>query len=586
MPKDLNTLVLERRSDLTNCAGGKPLITFGGGDAPVLDYRMPQSTSFDTYSPVKLVVNEKCWSAKALKVYPNAYANLTPSQISAVVAQNSSQVVDAKQPITNLLRAVAHNLQAMDDSVLRQAKDKADTKPSPTPEATPDTVFQLFKNGYTARFLNKFNGKEQTLLLEQRPTQANPTLFVLHKYKTKSFLGNYGAGQTISTFSLLPGEKTTIIIKSFKEISEVKTSSSNIVDSFSKESADEMENLLEAETSTNQSNSNTGTLTTNEGKTRTAEAHFDVNASFKIAGQGGSASAGGSINGTNSSNTTNTVSTSATSAQNAKDLHKALEKHVNKSNANRTHTIQQSDTTSSKETYENTTTREIVNPNIGRVLNFVFRNLNQGYKVLTSLEEIKIGFTNGQPESEIMVDISQLDFLLNEVLKNDAEGEKCKQTLRDYIFCQYGTVTDYNGVERPFIQPHTEDKPCGNISYFRKIPKLQYFYNTVTDETITKEQADDKGVAGILKLAMNGVILNADEFVLKTDAVIIDALLGHASALDCFNANVQEEKKNELLLNNLKQELAFETLKQIADPIKRAEMYAEMFNPRQTISKQ
>ncbi|MBK8474339.1 MAG: hypothetical protein IPL33_20420 [Sphingobacteriales bacterium] len=51
----------------------------------------------------------------------------------------------------------------------------------------------------------------------------------------------------MNTFSLLPGEKTTITVKTFKEITSSKTSSQNIIDSFSESSGQEMENLLQEE---------------------------------------------------------------------------------------------------------------------------------------------------------------------------------------------------------------------------------------------------------------------------------------------------------------------------------------------------
>ena len=66
---------------------------------------------------------------------------------------------------------------------------------------------------------------------------------------------------------------------------------------------------------------------------------------------------------------------------------------------------------------------------------------------------------------------------------------------------------------------------------------------------------------------------------MRTDSVIADSLMGQGEALDCFNAHVQEAKKNQLWLENQKTQLALETLSAITDPQVRAEMYAAMFNP-------
>lgn len=595
MGKDINKIELQRSDNLTNCAAGKPLITFGGGDAPVLNYRMPQSTSFTTYGNIIIGVDAECWSDRAKQIYSNEQNGKPVFEVANTIVKETSNVFTSKGILNSRLIESFNSLSASEYKIEAEKISAIKSMAKSTSNATIDETMLLKRANFLAEkitsnyvpiSIKRFNGKENRLEFVKRPNETNPTLFIIEEYKTISFLGNYGAGKTINTFTLLPGEKTTIFIKTFKEISETKVSSSNIVDSFSKESADEMEDLMEAENATSDSSSSADSLTETSSKSRTAEAHFDVKASFKIAGQGGSASAGGSVSGTNTSGTTNTVSNTSARTANAKNLHKALNKHVDKSNSNRTNSISQNDTSSSKETFENSITREIVNPNVSRVLNFVFRDLLQEYITITVLNDIKIGFTNGHPESERLVAIEHLEVLLAEVIKNDKEVELCKQNIRNHLQCQYGTVADYSGEERLFLELHKEDvkKPCSKgVQYFRKVPKLKYFYNTVSDETLTKAEAIKKEFEGILKFDVNGVILNVDKFILKSDSVIIDSLLGQASALDCFNANVQEEKKNELVLNNLKQELAFETLKQIADPIKRAEMYAEMFNPRQNI---
>jgi len=48
------------------------------------------------------------------------------------------------------------------------------------------------------------------------PEKPNPRIILVETYALTSFLGDYGAGKTLKTFSLLPNEKTKISIKTWK----------------------------------------------------------------------------------------------------------------------------------------------------------------------------------------------------------------------------------------------------------------------------------------------------------------------------------------------------------------------------------
>ena len=51
-------------------------------------------------------------------------------------------------------------------------------------------------------------------------------------------------------------------------------------------------------------------------------------------------------------------------------------------------------------------------------------------------------------------------------------------------------------------------------------------------------------------IKVNGVIADITLRTLPTDSVIVDALLGHGEALDCFNLHLQESVIQEAELNN------------------------------------
>jgi len=588
MTKSIQELVLQRKENLTNCAAGKPLISFGEGDAPVINYRMPQSTSFTTYGHILISVDGKCWSLKALENYKNIFEGLSEHDISKQIEGTISSITTLKA-LSNANMLFKEQFKGILTQNTSPNFDKTYISTSASEDSiSPNTNFLAvqLKKGFIPFAITRFSGLEKILGFTKRPNKAAPKLFIIEEYKTISYLGNYGAGKTINTFTLLPGEETSILVKSFKEKTETISVSSNIVDSFSKESANEMEDLLERENATSDSSTSSNNLATTTSNSFTADIHFNIDASFKIFGIGVSGTTAGGINNINTSGTSNTISNTSARTANTKNLHKALHKHVDKSNANRTNSISQNSSTDSKESFEKTTTRNLVNPNVSRVLNFVFRDLLQEYITITYLNDIKIGFTNGHPESERLVSVEHLEILLDEILKNDKDGEFCKKNIREHISCQYDTVIDYSGVARPFLELFKEEetKQCNKgVQYFRKMPRLKYFYNTITAETLSKVEVSSNKLDEIIMFDINGIILNVDKYILKSDSVIIDALLGEASALDCFNTNVQEEKKNELVLKNLKEELALETLKEIKDPIKRSELFAEIFNPKQNI---
>lgn len=418
-------------------------------------------------------------------------------------------------------------------------------------------LFHVQGMGRIQSFIKAYNRPMSSV---SRKFDARPTLFIVEEYKTASFLGDYGAGKTISTFSLLPGEKTTITIKTFKEIKSTQSSAQNIIDSFSEASANEMESLLQEE-----ANMQTTSNTTDQQSTQTN----------KSAQTGVSASASGGCFGINFSASVNHSTASASQAAqsqstatgrstNVKNLSNALSKHVQNSNSKREVNINTTTQDSYTESTETSVVRELANPNQSRVVNFVFRQLLQEYVTITYLADIKVAFSNGHPESFRIVSLSELDLLLDEVLYSTAINE-----VKEMIRCAYTqptSVLNYNSQGFAFLKEI--DAPtflCNTTKRFVKVPNLVDSYSS-----------------GGVKIEVPGVILNVDKHVLRTESVVADALMGQGDALDCFNAHVQEAKKNQLWLEAEKLRIALETLSAIDDPKLRAQMYAAMFNPPTT----
>jgi hypothetical protein len=113
-------------------------------------------------------------------------------------------------------------------------------------ELSLDVIAEQMKEGKKRLNIYKtLRGDYSFNFLPDRPKEADkPHLLLVETYRLSSFLGSYGVGCTIQTFSLLPGEKTKINIKTFRKTSADEKSASSILDSFSKESADDFESLL------------------------------------------------------------------------------------------------------------------------------------------------------------------------------------------------------------------------------------------------------------------------------------------------------------------------------------------------------
>ncbi len=80
------------------------------------------------------------------------------------------------------------------------------------------------------------------------PSAADHALFLLEEYRLTSFLGNYGIGRTLNTLSLLPGEETTIRIKTWRTTTTTDVSTSSVVDSEETEVATKFADKLQTET--------------------------------------------------------------------------------------------------------------------------------------------------------------------------------------------------------------------------------------------------------------------------------------------------------------------------------------------------
>lgn len=532
-----------------SCAKKEPFIKLGSGNAPGLNYDIPQTSAFSSYAYRNIALDPLVFKNNA-KLVPvgNYWAVIEDAENGHVAARFARNIqLQNDNDVLSMDRAVFRNNLNMERSNLENvALGKTPTEAQgallfDSANALNEVQLErLASEGLRPIVSQTFGGFGSKVTLIKKPINTNVKIYAIEEYKTVSYLGDYGAGKTLNTFSLLPGEKTTISVKTYKDITTTASRSENIIDSFSKESADEMEAYVEVETN----DTNTSTW----GFAGSIGVKLELGAVIqKILGNvGASVNFSGAFNATRSSS--------------VRSLAKALQKHVEKTNHSRTVEINTTTTESIKETEETSVVRELANINKSRVLNFVFRQLLQEYVTITYLDSVKFVFCNGYPESLIMANLENLNVFLEQLIEPTEINNVKKELLKPYC-----AVQNYQDNDIQFIELHQVDYgACLGISeteeYYRKVPGLTDTYS-----------------AGGLGISVPGPILSVDKFTLRTESVVADALLGQGEALDCYNMKAQDAVAIKGYLENLELVQKINAIEAITDPVQRAEAYKKIF---------
>ena len=111
-----------------------------------------------------------------------------------------------------------------------------------------DDIVQKVQNGDRIAVDDNMNG-DTNISTIPAPDNLEPKLYLVETIRLTSFLGDYGAGRVVKTLSLLPGESTKISIKTYRQTESTEKKSSSILDSVTKESADDMQKSLQSEQS-------------------------------------------------------------------------------------------------------------------------------------------------------------------------------------------------------------------------------------------------------------------------------------------------------------------------------------------------
>lgn len=551
--------------ETNNCTPKEPFVKLEDqGTAAILNYNLPQQTTYNAVSYIGLNVDKQLFKPEQVQPTTSSYWNAVEEVkqinnhgiLEAIKTDNKLiqnfhvleknldlQTLDiSKATKTTMLDKIKLAKHIAPEHIQLQAIHNDGTKIAEVKSVMPvgtinikeaikaeyinhDLIAQKLSKNQMPCVIEKFSQKPEVVFIP-KPKATEPTISIVLHLKMASFLGDYGAGQTIKTFSLLPGEQTTITVRTYQHDETKKTKTQNVLDSFSESSADDLQNTVEQE-----SQFATG-VTKEETLSKTGSWNLGGSIGLNI----GFLSLGGGGGDTGSDTETSTFNSSLQTQVN--NLVGSVSHHVSKADSMRQIEVNSESSSTRINETEETIVRELKNINHSRVLNFVFRQLLQEYFTITYLHDVSIVYYNGFPESKKSVKLAQLPQMLQSILIDENAVQEVKNQIYGYL-C---SVLDYEGTPMSFIEK-VEDRTGNCID--PEQPTQTYHF--VRKRKGLKQTYRDKEV--------DGIILDVTERVMRTPSLVCDALLGQGEALDCYNQKLQAAAVETATLNNRAQEL-------------------------------
>lgn len=387
-------------------------------------------------------------------------------------------------------------------------------------ELKPQTILDNLRMGFRLRIFHNTATKQLDYQFIH-PRDSKPRLAIVESHRLTSYLGDYGAGRVVQTFSLLPGEKARIAIQTYTKTMSKRNEASSFLDSYSKESADDFERAIKSE------------QTDKQESQRRDEWHVDAQVSSNWgfmsaklqAGYAGSASAG--------------------REQFSKDVMNATRKCSSRASNKRDIQIEQRSQIQTELGEQESSEREIHNLNTGRVLSFVFRQMNQEFISILHLFDAHVAFFDAAvPDSLRLIELSELDRFLEGTVKAEAQAG-----IRDAITTILSNVFDAEGNRLSLVEK--VKLGGGPLEYLR-----------VRRDLVSKHEG---------RIPVPGIILSASRNVLRTDGLIVEAVLGAGEGLDAYARGLQEEQvrsrrlANELLATQIEREKLAQKLLSASD---------------------
>jgi hypothetical protein len=346
-----------------------------------------------------------------------------------------------------------------------------------------------------------------------------PKLALVETYQISATLGDYGLGRTLQTYSLLPGERTTIAVETWRTFEAAREDASSIFDSSDTAAQTRFTSAVVSETGT--ASQDQGGWALSLGLQAKAAAPIEM-----VAGEA-SFTAGFTANHQEARQ------------QFANNVSQSASEHASQVNAARQHSVQAKTASKQAGGSSESTVREIVNTNLRRVLNFVFRELNQTYTVTTSLRNVRVAFYNGNVDSAEIVSLADLPRLLRKYVVDAHQKEVALAILALVTEC-----IDADGTRQIMLERGTRKGGVFEWSPAKLDGNGELEFDAGDDPLGGKfSWRIKRGPIGQdaieLKQQVPGVVTTKTEVVLRTDNVVIEALLGRADALDPYATALQ-----------------------------------------------
>jgi hypothetical protein len=463
-----------------------------GGTAPILSYNVPEPTSYTGRHVIELEFPAEWFTEAALEVPEPPPAPTPPTPpIGPILPPIVVLPIEPTRAMERVLATPAPAAATTTPGVPTRSI-VAENRPPVLKMADDEDAAVKARAGYRfARYID-FAGDPAIRALPRIAPEPRPRLLLIEVYRLSSYLGAYGAGRVLKTFTLLPGEKTKISVKTYMRRTTDAKQASSILDSFTKESADDFERSMSQE----------------QSDKRTESENFEYHAEAEASASWGfgSAKVSGGVKG----------GTASSREEFSKNVSNATQKHTSKASAKRDVQVNTSYEVKEESGEETSIERTIENVNLSRTLNFVFRQMNQQFVTILHLVDARIAFFNGHAAAAREVTLPEIDRLLDEYVVPQRKAD-----VRAAVLNQIRTVRDHEGIERPFIE---EIDLGGGDTYLRVKRDLVFSYTEpVTEQTIE----------------FTGVPMAIDKYTMRTEGVIVEALLGQADALDEYAKELQ-----------------------------------------------
>ena len=481
--------------------GQEPLIKLEtDGIAPVIRYDLPEPTVYSGRNFIELDYDDEFYTEKAFDIGSaqkrTSIQDLDYKTILGSV-ENGMETGFADRRVFPNIRMGNYSLRYT--TMLNPGFKVNSEVPlsAKIADLNPEVVARNLQEGKRLNFYTTMYGTLTYNYIDdpagtEEKKDPQPRLLLIETYRLSSFLGQYGAGRIVKTFSLLPGERTRASVRTFTKTEEQRKQASSILDSFTEDSSNDFERTVSEE----------------QTDKATYEQNFEYYAEAEAKASWGWGSAkvkGGVKGGSNSSREEAT-----------KNINNSVEKHAMKASAKREVEINTSYEVSQTAEEETSIEREIENINLSRTLNFIFRQMNQEFISLLSLVDVRLAFFNGFAETRREYALPDMDQLLTDYIVEDKRDE-VRQDIVDALENILDHKDDLNSIiEIKEIDPENK--------YFRVKKDL---VSTYVDPITGTE------------IRVPGIILSANTNVLRTEGVVVEALLGIGDALDSYATQLQ-----------------------------------------------